>query len=76
VFQTRTPHRCSIRLKKITLPKPDKLLGADGLKLGNLSKTYGSWIEVIFRVAEVGIHEAGEEQAGEGLATQSTDGHR
>jgi len=38
--------------------------GADGLKLRNLSKTCGSWIEVILRVAEVGIHEAGEEQAG------------
>ena len=42
---------------------PEYFQGADGLKLRNLTKTCGSWIEVIFRVAEVGIHEAGEERA-------------
>ena len=36
--------------------------GADGLKLGNLSKTCGSWIEMLFRVPEVGIHETGKKQ--------------
>jgi len=38
--------------------------GEDRLELGNLSKTRGSRIEVVFRVAEIGIHEAGEKQAG------------
>src|ERR1043166_9309686 len=37
--------------------------GADGLKLGNLPKTCGSWIEVDFRVARISIREAGEKQA-------------
>lgn len=36
----------------------------DGLKVGNLPQTRSSRVEMILRVAEVGIHEAGEEQSG------------